>query len=175
MKAQPEKFLKNLPLDRSTQEFLRDTTTHAPTHKLHEKYAKSQNVMIQRVDINEEVLLIIPKYATAKDARLRRIQGTLTRGPLPLLRAAELLHVKKGGKQLDNADYDNSSELCMDMVSMRAHANKQLNDFQRGIINPTLKRRLKTQNCAKFPKTNISKLLLRENIGDRINVDKQNN
>ena len=109
----------------------------------------------------------MPKYATNRDARLRSIQATLAKGPIPILRAVETIRATKSGTSLDRKELDSLSQICMDSVSFFAHANEQINDFRREILKPTLK--YKYQPLCKLPKdVDTSRLLLGENIGDRI-------
>ena len=142
--------------------------------ELHELYPTPSNLDVHRVDVNEEVLRIMPKYAVVRDSRLRSIQNTLSRAPIPVVKASEILRASKapGGKPVTGEGADELSKLCMDSVSMLAHANEQLNEFRRDIIKPTLKR--KFQPICKLPKdADTSRMLLGENIGERIKQLKQ--
>ena len=139
---------------------------------LHDKYPRPKGIVAQRVDMNEEVLRIMPKYATSRDAKLRSIQGTIARSVIPVVQASAMLRASKAGPALQGADLDAISTLCMDSVSMLAHANDQTNDFRREIAKPTLKK--KYQGLCKLPKeADTSRLLLGDNIADRIKSLKQ--
>ena len=61
---------------------------------LFEKYPRPGNVACQKVDLNEEVISAILKFARARDLRLRAVQGMIARACVPAVRMVDALYKK---------------------------------------------------------------------------------
>ena len=99
------------------------------------------NVNLNRVDINEEILPILPSGSKAYDSRLRSIQGMLCKTAVP---SARLLDAVVSGKLIIQGEGKEKKMLereLMDTISMVANTNALVNNYRREAI----KRRLPPQ------------------------------
>ena len=125
-----------------------------------EKYPKPANVCCQKVDINSDVLNGISKTIRARDTKLRAIQGSIAKSALPAVKMVEGLLAKDTAKS-------EMVERALDMVTLLANANSQINQFRRDALKPGLQ--VKYQSlCQPEPSTDCSQLLLGNNLNERI-------
>ena len=134
---------------------------------LYEKYPRPSNITPQKVDINEEVMTSLPKFARARDMRLRAVQAGIARAVVPSLRAAEALYANRKLEEL-TAKEKQVTGMCLDAISMLAHSNDILNVARRELLKPNLNK--KFQPLCKVTTENTSELLLGDNLSDRIKM-----
>lgn len=108
--------------------------------KLFDKHLKPDNLVLHRVDLNEEVLRGLngsnqQKSAKNHDSRLRAIQGTVARAAVPLTTMVNDLISK------DTSTTEAKQKLvdvALDGISFLANANQAANQLRRDLLKPHL-------------------------------------
>ena len=62
--------------------------------ELCEKHPRPSNMDVHKLDLNDEVIAAVPKWARARDLRLRAIQGNIARASVPAARIIDGLYAK---------------------------------------------------------------------------------
>ena len=109
---------------------------------------------------NDEVISAIPKFARARDLRLRSIQGTIARASVPAVRIVDALFTKE---KLSSQDHVN---FAIDCCSIILAANSGLNQLGRELLKGSLHKKYQSL-CNKAP-AGPTKLLFGDNLSERV-------
>ncbi len=126
-----------------------------------QKYPRPENIKPQRVEINEEVIMGLPKFAKSRDFQLRAAQQSIARAVVPSVANVSTLMTSK---PLDRQNLLNQS---MDTLVILGHANAQLNQARRELLKASIQPRYQVL-CKPRPEVDTSKFLFGDNLPDRI-------
>ena len=129
--------------------------------ELCEKHPRPSNMDVHKLDMNDEVIAAVPKWARARDLRLRAIQGNIARASVPAARIIDGLYAKTS--TMTKQEHVN---LAMDAVTLLASANPEVNQLRREFLKPQLQRKYHNL-CGKAPQDN-GRLLFGDNSPDRV-------
>ena len=129
---------------------------------LFEKYPRPSNVACHKVDLNEQVIAAIPKFARARDLRLRAVQGLIARACVPAVRIVDALYSK-------NASLSPQEQTNLAIESAAPWLRRQTaasTSFVESYWRAPCKNA--TSPCATKPPQGPTKLLFGENLAERV-------
>lgn len=128
---------------------------------------KPENVILHRVDMNEEILTGLGSLAKAKDIRLRNIQANIARSAIPMTQIVNDLV----SKTLTNEEKQKCVDGALDGITFMANANASINQLRKDLVRPQLQGRFSSLCTAKV--SSSSTLLFRDSLSDKIKAVNQ--
>ena len=130
------------------------------------KHPRPENLVMQKVEVNPEVLSSLGRVAKSRDAKLKSVQAGLARATVPAVKIAE--------QALRKNDLDKKQvlDLAVDSVTLLANVNKVVNQVRRDSMRPGMQ--AKFQELCRVPETeDTTKQLFGNNLQERIKVASQ--
>ena len=133
----------------------------------YERHARPDNVNVHKIDMNEEIISTLPKFARTRDIRLRAIQGGVARAVVPVMK---LIDTQLGKTQQSRQQ---QVDTAMDAVALLASTNAAINQLRREFVRPHIHKKYHAL-CSRAPPAS-SPYLLGDDLNDKIKQANQAN
>jgi hypothetical protein len=134
------------------------------TKEVSAKLPMPENIPLKAVDLNQEVMAELDKFAVTRDRRLCMVQALTTRALMPLINIANL------AMRPEELDRKSILDTALDAVQILAAASATQNSIHRDVIRPKLSAKFK-QLCGDVDC--MSPFLLGDDMASRIKQTQQ--